>query len=91
MIRSFFIWSRTARRNNPDQIISSGENHRYDLIMSFPDRDPSLLVVTARSLYNNRPVENLAGIVERDAVFDQIGVALDLIPLEASRCEQFEF
>src|SRR5450755_2588794 len=43
-IRSFLIWSRTARRNDPDQIVSSGENHSYDSIMRFSDRDPPLLV-----------------------------------------------
>src|SRR6266513_221050 len=68
MIRSFFILSRTARRNNPDQLASVSKNHRHDSIIRFSDRNPSLLVVTVGSPDDNWFVKNLAGAVEADAV-----------------------
>src|ERR1700730_12855770 len=46
-IRSFFIRSWTARRNDPDQPISPRKNHGHDLIVGFSDREPSLLIVAA--------------------------------------------
>lgn len=58
--------------------------------MRFSYRDPPFLVVASGRLDDDRPVKNFAGVIERNAVFHQIGIALDLIPLEACRCEEFE-
>jgi hypothetical protein len=58
--------------------------------MGFPDRDPSLLAVAAGLLDDNGLVKNFAGVFKGDAVFGQICIALDFVPLEACRREKFE-
>src|SRR5712664_127582 len=67
-----------------------GKNHRYDSIMRFANREPSLLIVAVRLTKNDWSIKDLDRVVEIDAVFDAIKLVLLFVPIEGSQ-DQFSY
>jgi hypothetical protein len=67
-----------------------GKYHRYDSIVRFANREPSLLMVAVRSTKDDWSIKDLDRIVEIDTVFDAIKFVLLFVPIEGSQ-DQFGY
>src|SRR5690242_17890903 len=71
-IRSFFMFPRTPRRDDPNDFVSARENHGDQAIIQQADRDPALFVIAIRSPKHDRAVKDLASVFEVVAVLFKV-------------------